>query len=375
MTNPIYMIDYLGRVSIVPPMSLRNRVRSSAVLAAAFLLAAARVPARQSSTAALPTGGNINVVRTPEDWASLSLEGSQLQAAAPFRGETDQTAEFVREIWQVQWRNYDPIDLYVIRPQHVAKPPVVLYLYSFPSETRRFLDNDYCRGLTQNGFAAVGFVSALTGHRYHAPRPPRQWFVSELQESLGSSVHDVQMVLNYLETRGDLDMTRVGMFGVGSGASIAILAAAADTRIKTLDVLDPWGDWPDWMAKSALVPENERADYVKPEFLNKVAGLDPVQWLPKLKSRSIRLQEVATDPVTPEICRQKIEAALPASGQVVRYEGASALYQVSSSGQLFQWIKQQLRPQTKTSSASLKPNSRPGAPQLRAAQRNLAQTD
>src|ERR1035441_1223230 len=51
------------------------------------------------------------------------------------------------------------------------------------------------------------------------------------QLSLALTVHDVQMVLNYLETRGDLDMSRVGMFGQGSGGAIAVLAAAADSRI------------------------------------------------------------------------------------------------------------------------------------------------
>ena len=89
------------------------------------------------------------------------------------------------------------------------------------------------------------------------------------------------------------------MFGVGSGGTIAILAAAADPRIQTIDVVDPWGDWPDWMAKSSLIPEAERPNYLKREFLKKVAPLDPVQWLPQLPSRHVRLQQVLDDSVTP----------------------------------------------------------------------------
>ncbi len=353
-------------------MILRSHIqgaglRPGVLLAALVLLAAGSLSAQKPSAETSPSAGNINLMRTPEDWSSITLAGSQLQAQPAFPGQRDQTADFIREVWQVKWRKYDPIDLYVIRPQHVAKPPVILYLYSFPSDTRRFLDDHYCRGLTENGFAAVGFVSALTGGRYHAPRPPKEWFVSELQESLGTSVHDVQLILNYLATRSDLDISHVGMFGVGSGASIAILAAAADPRIKSLDLLDPWGDWPDWIAKSSLVPDNERADYLKPEFQKNVAGLDPVRWLPKLKTKTIRLQEVATDPFTPEICRQRIEAAAPASAKVVRYDGVQALYQVSSSGQLFRWIKEQLRPGTKPAAANLKTVSRSEAPQSAAA--------
>src|SRR5208337_4965142 len=120
-------------------------------------------------------------------------------------------------------------------------------------------------------------------------RSLKQWFVSELPEAVGNSVEDVHMMLDFLAAQGDLDMTRVGMFGEGSGAAIAILAAAADPRIKALDLADPWGDWPDWLAKSTLVPDDERANYVKPDFLKQAAPLDPVQWFGQVKI-PVRLQ-------------------------------------------------------------------------------------
>ncbi len=279
-----------------------------------------------------------------EDWNSLSLGQSALRAAGPVPGGTDGQPEFTRELWSVQWRQGDPIDLYVIRPRGIEKPPAILYLYSYPSETDRFKDDGYCRRVTADGFAAIGFVSALTGQRYHT-RPMKEWFVSELQESLVTSVHDVQMILNYLSMRGDVDMDRIGMFGQGSGGTIAVLAAAVDPRIKALDVLDPWGDWPDWLAKSPRVPEIERANYLKPEFLKRVAPFDPVQWLPKLKTQSVRIQNVMDDPITPAICKKQIESAAPrATAQIVKYDDAEALRNASSDGKLFRWIKDRLRP-------------------------------
>ena len=234
-------------------------------------------------------------------------------------GLDEHNPTFTRDLVRVQWRPADPIDLYIIKPKAVKKPPVILYLYSYPFETDRFLKNDFAAFLAKNGFAAVGFASALTSTRYRG-RPMKEWFVSELQESLATSAHDVQMILNYLATRGDLDMDHVGMFGDGSGATIAILAAAVDPRIKTLDLLNPWGDWPDWLAKSALIPAKERPDYLRPEFLEKVAPLDPVHWLPDLKTQKVRLQEVKTVAVTPIEAKQKIEAAAPANAKIVRYD-------------------------------------------------------
>ncbi len=162
---------------------------------------------------------------------------------------------FTRELLSVQWRDMDPINLWIIRPTNVKNPPVILYLYSYNGNNERYKNPDVCKFLTQNGFAAVGFVSAVTDERFH-DRARRQTFVSELEESLGATVHDVQMIINYLAKRGDFDMDRVGMWGDGSGASIAIMAAAVDSRIKAIDLLDPWGDWPEWLAQTSLVFRN-----------------------------------------------------------------------------------------------------------------------
>jgi hypothetical protein len=194
-----------------------------------------------------------------EDCTSPALGNSSLKPVPPLIGYINEYPGYTVELLQVQWRWGDPLDLYVMKPKGIKKPPVILYLYGYPADTERFTDESFQQSVTKGGFAAVGFVSALTGHRYH-DRPMKEWFLSELQECLGKSAHDVQMVLDYLDTRSDLDMTRVGMFTQGSGASIGILASAVDPRIKVLDALDPWGDWPTWMATSPFVPQKERAE-------------------------------------------------------------------------------------------------------------------
>jgi acetyl esterase/lipase len=282
------------------------------------------------------------VARTPEDFSSLTLKTSQLVSREPVLGGHDENKDFVRELYQVQWRANDPIDLYVIRPAGVKNPPVVLYLYGFPSDTDRFRNPDYCRRITAHGAAAVGFVSALTGQRYQH-RPMKEWFVSELPESLATTVHDVQMILNYLQTRGDLDMTRVGMLGQGSGGTIAILAASVDPRIKALDLLAPWGDWPDWLAQSTVIPPGERDTYTKPEFLKKLEPLEPARALPSLSDRSVRIQFVNDPP--PMKSNKVLANAAPYNATVIQHDGVKDLISASSGGRLFEWLPQQLKAQ------------------------------
>lgn len=330
--------------------SFRNALLRQALAAAWFVTSLFAVPAwGQQASPELPgrpLAGNV------EDWTTLTLAHSDLHPEPPVVGQKDDMPQFTRELLQVKWRQGDPIDLYVIKPKNVVKPPVVLYLYSYPSETDRFRDDAYCARITAGGFAAVGFVSALTGQRY-SNRPMKQWFGSELQESLSTTVHDVQMILNYLAMRGDLDMSEVGMFGTGSGGAIAILAASVEPRIKTIDVLNPWGDWPDWLAESGIIPDEERPNFLKPDFEKKIVNLDPVQYFPAL-TQQVRIQNVMDDTVTPKTAKEKINAAAPKSAQICNYDDTKKFFSAEGGGRIFQWIKAQLQPPAPPPSAAQK---------------------
>jgi hypothetical protein len=284
---------------------------------------------------------NVDLPKPKENWFALDDLKTGLEPPSAVVVETDEQPDFVRQLVRVQWRPVDEIDLWVVRPKTTKKVPVILYLYSYLDTSDRFRDNGWAKRAAANGFAAVGFSAALTDYRFRL-RPMRQWFVSELPESLGTTVHDVQLILNYVADRGDMDMNRVGMFGMGSGGAVAILAAHVDHRIKTLDLLDPWGDWPDWLKGSPEVPQSERAKYLTPEFLNSVAALDPVVHLAALKNRNVRLQQTLSEPVTPKIAKQRLAAAMADPNQVVQYENPKDLMKAWQITGLSGWIKEQM---------------------------------
>jgi hypothetical protein len=281
-------------------------------------------------------------VGVTEDRTTPALDTSHLKVVPAVSAFTDDGDGFTGELVQLQWRFGDPLDVWVVKPKGVKNPPVILYLYSYPSDTDTFKNIVWQKAVTKDGFAAVGFVSALTGHRYH-DRPMKEWFISDLQECLATSAHDVQMVLNYLSVRGDLDMNRVGLLGEGSGASIAIMASAVDPRIKVLDTIDPWGDWPVWMATSPFIPKDERPDYVTPEYLKKVAALEPVDWLPKIQARKFRLQDAIFETDTPKDAKDKLRAAAPPSASVVIYHDLKEYRAAINGNHVMDWMHNELR--------------------------------
>lgn len=293
--------------------------------------------------------GNVNLPAKPtENWAMPADIKTGLEPLPPALVQHDDKPEFVRDMLRLQWRANDPIEVWLIRPKVAGKVPekvpIILYLYTYPDTAERFRDDGWCKRATDDGFAAVGFVAALTDYRFR-DRPLKQWFVSELAESLGSTTHDVSMLLNHLGQRGDLEVDHVGVFGMGSGGTIAILAAQADSRITTLDLLDPWGDWPDWLKNSPVVPPAERPKYLTKEFLQSVSSLDPVSYLPALRTPSIRLQQMLNEPVTPSAAKEMIAAAAPLRTTLVKYQSAEDLLKAWQVAGLSGWIKQNMRPQ------------------------------
>src|SRR5215469_8457434 len=330
------------RIRILPFSLVKTAIVGVALLASLLLLHCTSAAQFEPASPPIANPADTRFSGVKEDWTLPALTSSHLRAARPLVGYINDYPGYTVELLQVQWRFGDPLDLYVMKPKGVKKPPVILYLYSYPSGTDTFKNEAWQRAVTKDGFAAVGFVSALTGHRYH-DRPMREWFVSELQECLATTAHDVQMILDYLDSRDDLDIRRVGLFSQGSGASIAILASAVDSRIQVLDTIDPWGDWPTWMAQSFLVPEEERANYVKPEFLRNVALLEPVDWLRKIQAKHFRLQDATFESKTPLTAKQKLRESVPLKGTVVTYRTPEEFNAMIRSKTELEWIQHELR--------------------------------
>lgn len=276
-----------------------------------------------------------------EDWSKLAVDRKVMPLLANASLGKSETPAYTRELIRLEWRPHDPVDLWVVIPRSIQKPRAVLYLYSFPSDIDRFRDDSWCLAATHDGLAAVGFISALTGERFRG-RPMREWFVHELQESMGSSTHDVQLIIDYLGSRGDLSVDKIGMFGQGSGGAIAILAAAADPRIRAVDILNPWGDWPDWLKSSPVVPDSQRIGYLTPEFLQQAASVEPIAYLPLLKDRPLRVQQIMDYPNTPAAARDKIAEAVPRD-ELLRYKDRTEHAEAWKTTGMTGWLAHQLQ--------------------------------
>ena len=99
-----------------------------------------------------------------------------------------------------------------------------------------------CRCLRE--LAARGFIGVAIDGRYHGERSPEGKGSGEYQKAIArafsntsekhehpfyyDTVWDVMRLIDYLETRDDVDKNRIGLYGVSKGGIETYLTAAVD---------------------------------------------------------------------------------------------------------------------------------------------------
>lgn len=97
---------------------------------------------------------------------------------------------------------------------------------------------------TVEQLAKAGFIGAAIDGRYHGERTKSGSGAAEYNEAIAQTwktgrehpfyydtVWDVMRVIDYLETRDDVDPTRIGLMGFSKGGIETYLTAAADPRV------------------------------------------------------------------------------------------------------------------------------------------------
>jgi hypothetical protein len=124
----------------------------------------------------------------------------------------------------------------------------------------------------------------------------------------------------------------------------------ADPRLRAVDVVGPWGDWPDFLAEAKGIPDSERQNYLKPEFLKTLETLEPVHYLPSLDPQRIRIQFTEQELKTKWAAT--VKNAAPQGATLRKYASAEELHNASASGDLFQWLADRLKPAAQSLSSA-----------------------
>jgi fermentation-respiration switch protein FrsA (DUF1100 family) len=199
-----------------------------------------RAPARALLCAALLIAG----CRTPSQSASLQqqyraafLDG---RTAAPLKPEVLQTdVRDGKRIERIAFQSEpgERVVAVVIRPEKgEGRLPAVLVQHWLGGNKDEFAVQVLLWQL-----ATRGYLAAAIDGRYRGERRGARSLETAMQETLRTgkgrpwlveTVYDLLRTIDYLQTRPDVDASRIGMAGISEGGIETWMAAAADPRIR-----------------------------------------------------------------------------------------------------------------------------------------------
>ena len=94
--------------------------------------------------------------------------------------------------------------------------------------------------LVRKGFAVFSIDAAMHGERFNSlgifPKPSslrKQGLMHTVQNMIKQTVQDYMRALDYLETRDDIDIEKVGVYGLSMGGAVTFVLTGLDKRVKT----------------------------------------------------------------------------------------------------------------------------------------------
>ena len=118
-----------------------------------------------------------------------------------------------------------------------GRRPVIIFLHGTGAKKEDQLA--LMRTIADRGFATAGIDAPHHGERVRGDGHMQQYFdamVATYRTGKGrpylyDTVWDVMRLIDYLETRSDVDSARIGIMGISKGGTEAYIAAAVDPRI------------------------------------------------------------------------------------------------------------------------------------------------
>ena len=118
--------------------------------------------------------------------------------------------------------------MFIDRPPGAPRRGVVIFCHEFGSDMMSA--GRYAWPLVQAGYTVFTFDFRGHGSSYTPPRfEPRHW-------PSNHEVDDIRAAVAYVQSRGEVDRTGIGIFGISRGASAAVIAAALNPAIRCLVV-------------------------------------------------------------------------------------------------------------------------------------------
>lgn len=205
-------------------------------------------------------------------------------------------------------------------PLEVSEPiPCVVFLHGI-GQSKGFLD-EICTPFVRAGFAIVTYDQLMCGKRKNRDAPPLQQ-ASEFRQRPAYTVMDTRRLIDYLQTRDDIDPERIYLAGASYGAITGTTVAAMDRRVKAVALCYGGGNIPK-MLEARMVAEEIGAwmPLAKTVAWYLMSPADPLNYAAKITPTPVFLQNGTDDCLIATEAARALQDAVKEPKKIKIYKG------------------------------------------------------
>ncbi len=229
----------------------------------------------------------------------------------------------------------------LLRPKKAERPPCVLFLHGYggSKEQARMI----AALLIPRGIAVFAIDAVMHGER---AEPGRELLSPELMQGgrpIVRTVIDNRRGIDYLETRGDIDVERLAMLGVSMGGIFGSILAAVEPRIDAAALIVAGGRW-DLLLANSPHPRAQKLQQlgIQSEVVQQAMRVvEPVNFVGHIAPRPVLMVNGEQDQIIPRVCAEALHEAANEPKQVIWYEDGHVGMTPEVVGQVIEWLAKQ----------------------------------
>ncbi len=197
-----------------------------------------------------------------------------------------------------------------------AEPPfpAVLILHGLFGHKSSFNQKKRAARLTSTGYATLRIDGQYCGERAVGGGIGAQThYYYRNRDAMIQTAVDLMRGVDYLESRNDIDMARIGFGGFSMGGSIGTLFCAHEPRVKGVVLGITGGDFREFRARSGDEQTNER-------IREAYRIVDPIHCVAGIAPRPLLMLNAARDEVIPKAATEALFEAAREPKEIVWYD-------------------------------------------------------
>lgn len=199
------------------------------------------------------------------------------------------------------------------------------------------------------GYAVFSIDAPCHGER----GDPGEYYSPDLEKLKGNFVQtvlDLMRGLDYLESTGEVDKSRIGYLGGSMGGILGALFASLDTRVKASAILVGGGDLPLmlWLSKHPAAERIRRRvasmGLSYEQLAEMCAPVDPLNFIHLHAPRPIQFHCGRYDEIVPAAAQKRLADAAGEPKEVYWYDAGHALPLEAVSERVLEFFERYLKP-------------------------------